>query len=176
MREKTEGVLKKWDKYKYVAMVVLAGVLLMMWPEGGRDQTSPSSSPMPEEPLQQELEEILEHIAGVGQVRVLLTTDRNGEHRLAQNTEIRYSGPVEMPESYQRSSEVLLQNGLNGGEPMIVQTLYPTYRGALIVCQGGDQPQVRLAVTQAVASVTGLSSDRISVAKWQSSYGGGSKR
>ena len=175
MKEKTEGVLKKWDKYKYVAMVVLAGVLLMLWPESGKAPAS-GSAPAPAEPLQQELEEILEHIAGVGQVRVLLTTDRDGERRLAQNTELRYSGEVERPESYQRSSQVLLQNGLNGGEPMVVQNLYPVYRGALIVCQGGDQPQVQLAVTQAVSSVTGLTSDRISIAKWQSSYGGGSKR
>ena len=49
----------------------------------------------------------------------------------------------------------------------MTRTLYPTYRGALVVCQGGDRADVRLTVTEAVASLTGLSADRITVAKWQ---------
>ena len=57
----------------------------------------------------------------------------------------------------------------SGGEDTVVVTRqqYPTYRGALVVCQGGDQADVRLAVTEAVAALTGLSSDRVTVAKWQ---------
>jgi len=34
-----------------------------------------------------------------------------------------------------------------------------------VVCQGADDPAVRLAVSQAVSSVTGISTDRISVLK-----------
>ena len=30
-------------------------------------------------------------------------------------------------------------------EVVVTQLLYPTYRGALVVCQGGDQAQVKLA-------------------------------
>ena len=63
--------------------------------------------------------------------------------------------------------EVVLAD--SGGEDTVVVTRqqYPTYRGALVVCQGGDQADVRLAVTEAVAALTGLSSDRVTVAKWQ---------
>ena len=50
---------------------------------------------------------------------------------------------------------------------VVTRQQYPTYRGALVVCQGGDQADVRLAVTEAVAALTGLSSDRVTVAKWQ---------
>jgi len=45
--------------------------------------------------------------------------------------------------------------------------MQPTYRGALVVCQGGGQADVKLAVTEAVAVLTGLPADRITVAKWQ---------
>ena len=47
----------------------------------------------------------------------------------------------------------------------MTRILYPTYRGALVVCQGGDRADVRLAVIEAVSVLTGLSSDRITVAK-----------
>jgi stage III sporulation protein AG len=50
---------------------------------------------------------------------------------------------------------------------VVTQRRYPTYRGALVVCRGGDRPEVKLAVTEAVAALTGLSADRITVAKWQ---------
>ena len=40
---------------------------------------------------------------------------------------------------------------------MVTRTVYPTYRGALVVCQGGDRADVKLAVTEAVAALTGLS-------------------
>ena len=32
---KTEGVRRIWDKYKFVALTALAGVVLLAWPEGG---------------------------------------------------------------------------------------------------------------------------------------------
>ena len=50
---------------------------------------------------------------------------------------------------------------------VVTRTVYPTYRGALVVCQGGDRADVKLAVTEAVAALTGLSADRITVAKSQ---------
>ena len=37
--------------------------------------------------------------------------------------------------------------------------------GAVVVCQGADDPQVRLDVTTAIAAYTGLGSDKITVMK-----------
>ena len=51
--------------------------------------------------------------------------------------------------------------------PLVTRQTYPVYRGALVVCQGGDRAEVRLAVTQAVTALTGLSADRVTVAQWQ---------
>ena len=39
--------------------------------------------------------------------------------------------------------------------------------GHMVVCQGGGRAEVRLAVTEAVAALTGLSTDRVTVAEWQ---------
>ena len=97
----------------------------------------------------------------------MLTADTDGERQLARDTELTYRGEPTAPEDYSARSETVLTDSGEGDAPVVTQRVYPTYRGALVVCQGGDQPQVRLAVTEAVSALTGLSADRIAVAKWQ---------
>ena len=53
----------------------------------------------------------------------------------------------------------------SGEEAVLVTQRYPTFQGALVICPGGEDPAVRLALTQAVAALTGLGSDRITVCK-----------
>jgi len=36
-----------------------------------------------------------------------------------------------------------------------------------VVCQGADSSAVRLAVTEAVAALTGLSTEKITVVQWE---------
>jgi stage III sporulation protein AG len=171
MNRKTEGVQRIWERYKWAVLVILAGVVALLWPSGGTKETSTAQSTAvaalgDPEALQEEMEEILSHISGVGEVRLLLTVETDGERQLAGNTETSYSGSASAPEDFSRSWEaVMAQDG--GQTPVVTTTRYPTYRGALVVCQGGDQASVRLAVTEAVTALTGLPADRVSVAKWQ---------
>ena len=171
MNRKTEGVQRIWERYKWAVLVILAGVVALLWPRGGTKETSTAQSTAvaalgDPEALQEEMEEILSHISGVGEVRLLLTVETDGERQLAGNTETSYSGSASAPEDFSRSWEaVMAQDG--GQTPVVTTTRYPTYRGALVVCQGGDQASVRLAVTEAVTALTGLPADRVSVAKWQ---------
>ena len=167
---KTEGVRKLWDRYKYAALILLVGAGLLLWPAGSgataqTGQNEASQVYAAAENLQSEMEEILGQIQGVGTVRVLLTMDTDGERQLAQNTELQYSGSTAAPEDYSRTSETVLLDLNDQEAPIVTRILYPTYRGALVVCQGGDRADVRLAVIEAVSVLTGLSSDRITVAK-----------
>lgn len=167
--KKTEGVRKLWDRYKYAALVVLIGAGLLLWPSGNGNTDILKRETEQAEiwDIQGEMEEILGTMSGVGQVKVMLTVDSDGERQLAQDTELTYSGDTAAPEDYSRRSETVLVDGASGDETVVTKTLYPTYRGALVVCQGGDRAEVKLAVTEAVAALTGLSSDHITVAKWQ---------
>lgn len=164
-----KGVRKLWDRYKYAAVILLIGAGLLLWPGGSgpTERAGPSMEPVTAAPetLQTAMEEILGEIQGVGTVRVLLTMDTDGERTLAQNAELRYSGSASSPEDYSRTSEPVLLEGETREEPIVTRTLYPTYRGALVVCQGGDRADVKLAVTAAVSALTGLSSGRVTVAK-----------
>ena len=153
-----------------VALVALAGAVLLLWPGGDgktAERASPQAAALVEAELQQEMEDILGRIQGVGEVQVLLTVESDGERQLAQDSELSYSGSTAAPEDYSRSSQTVLVDDGSAEAPVVTRTVYPTYRGALVVCQGGDRADVKLAVTEAVAALTGLSADRITVAKSQ---------
>lgn len=155
-------------KYKYVLLVALAGVICLLWPTGGEERAT-AEIPVVSDELQEmerEMEEILSRIDGVGEISLMLTLDRGKEAVLAEDSSLSYSGDTRAPEDYNRTSRPIVLS--NDGEEVVVrQEVYPRFRGALVVCRGGGDPNVQLAVIGAVSALTGLGADRISVLKWQ---------
>ena len=72
-------------------------------------------------------------------------------------------------DSRSRQETVTLNRGSGYQEVVVTNQVYPVYQGAVVVCQGAENSAVRLAVTEAVSALTGLSSDRISIVKWKES-------
>ena len=102
--------------------------------------------------------------------RVLESRSGHRPWRLGASPRIagrRGSGQSAAPDDASRRSETVVVSGSGGDTPVVARNICPTYRGALVVCQGGGSAEVRLAVTQAVSALTGLSSDRITVVKCQ---------
>lgn len=170
------GVLALLSKYKYVLIVLLAGIVCLTWPS--RDRAAPETE-APAAPdaserqeivqLQREMEDILGKMQGVGELRLMLTLDQGSSKALAQDASLRYKGQPATPEDYDRSASTVVISKSGSGESVVVlHETYPRFRGALVVCQGGGDPAVRLAVIEAVSALTGLGSDKISVVKWQS--------
>ena len=87
---------------------------------------------------------------------MVLTLDSGSRRVLAQDLEQEGDGSG--------SSTVVTIGGGSAGEAVVpLQTLAPDFRGALVVCPGGNDPQVKLRLLEAVSALTGLSSHRISV-------------
>jgi stage III sporulation protein AG len=63
------------------------------------------------------------------------------------------------------SDTVIITDSSRNESGLIRQVNPPVYLGAIVLCQGGDRPSVRLAIVDAVSKVTGLGADRISVLK-----------
>ena len=165
--------LKVLGRYKYVLLVVALGALLLAWPQRTEDSGGTQVEPAVEqqgelEELETAMEDILGKISGVGRVEVMLTLQSSGEKVLASDSTLRYSGNVQAPDDYDRSTETVILS--DGGEDSVIvtQERFPQYRGALVVCEGGGSDAVRLQVTEAVAALTGLGTDRIAVVRWQS--------
>ena len=166
--EKWTGLLKK---YRLAALVVLLGVVLMLLPTGGsRAQTSGASSELPGEvysleETEQRIAEVLGTIDGVGRVRIMLTLRAGSTLRLAEDSSLSDSTGGQ---TKQEKQVLTVNRGSGRQEVVVTQQLYPTYQGAVVVCEGAGSSSVRLAVVNAVSVLTGLSSDRISVVKWKS--------
>ncbi len=166
--EKWTGLLKK---YRLAALVVLLGVVLMLLPTGGsRAQTSGDSNELPGEvysleETEQRMAEVLGTIDGVGRVRIMLTLRAGSTLRLAEDSSLSDSTGGQ---TKQEKQVLTVNRGSGRQEVVVTQQLYPTYQGAVVVCEGAGSSSVRLAVVNAVSVLTGLSSDRISVVKWKS--------
>ena len=154
-----------WKKYKYVGLVVLAGILLMLLPGKKTDaQTQESGGSFSLEDTERRMEELLGRMDGVGRVQVMLTL-RSGETlSLAEDS----SATLGSGGDVRQDSQVLTVNRGSGKQEVVVtQRLYPTYQGAVVVCQGAGDSRGRLRVMETVAVLTGLSSDKISVVQWK---------
>ena len=61
--------------------------------------------------------------------------------------------------------ETVIVNSGSGQEAVLLTRRYPTFQGALVVCEGGDDAEIRLLMTRAVSALTGIGADRITVCK-----------
>ena len=147
MKEKLRDILKK---YRFAALVALAGVVLMLLP-GKKDSMPDAETAEGEtfslEETERRMAEVLGAMDGVGRVQVMLTL-RSGE-------------------TLSLAEDSSATRGSGKQEVVVTQRLYPTYQGAVVVCQGAGDSRVRLRVMETVAVLTGLSSDKISVVQWK---------
>ncbi len=159
----TKKAKELFDKYKFVLLILAAGVLLMIFPSGQEQVTTqPTVTPQAAEiSLAEELEEILAQISGVGKVKVMLSESVGAETVFQTDEDHSSSADSES----KRIETVIISNSNREEEGLVRTVTPPIYLGAIIVCQGGDSPAIRLHVVEAVANVTGISSDRITVLK-----------
>lgn len=158
-----DRIIGTFKQYRYVLLVLLVGIGLMLLPSGTKktEESVSVQSAASEESLENRLAAILSQMEGVGKAQVLLTVAA-GEQTLYVQDENQTTGS----DSGTYRSETILVTGSDRDEAGLVrQVLPPTYQGAIVVCQGGGSPAVRLAVVDAVGKATGLSADKITVLK-----------
>ena len=145
-----------FGKYKYPVLVVLVGLGLMLLPGRTEPESTAAVAETVSAPdLETRLAAILSQIDGVGRVQVLLTEE--------SGREILYQTDSQTETDRRTEDTVLVEDADRTETGLIRQTLEPKYRGAVVLCQGADNPTVRLAIVEAVRCVTGLGADKISV-------------
>lgn len=150
------------SKYRYVILILVIGIALMLIPFGGtKSETALAPAISKDEPdITDQLTKILSQIDGAGKVSVMLTV-KTGQSSVYQNDEDITSG--ENGSVRQDTVIITDENRVQSG--LVQHVLAPEYRGAIVVCEGADKPEVRLHIIEAVARVTGLGTDKISVLK-----------
>ena len=156
-----------------MCLAILLGAILLLWPgkRAESDQSAepaalqdadaggPAAEPDQVQSMEDRLRNLLSQIDGAGRVDCILSYATGPQRQFLADTQTDASG-----EELRR--ETVLVEAADGTQaPVVVLETWPQYRGALIVCDGGDDPVVRLQITQAVSALTGLGADRITVAK-----------
>jgi len=156
-----------FEKYKFVLLTILAGIVLLLLPTGdGQRQGQEGSADLPAgesgesfrvEEMERKLERALSQIDGVGDATVVVTVSGGSRQVVAQDAQ----------RSDQESSvdTVIVSKGSGVEAPVVLQELYPRYQGVLVICDGGGEPAVRLKLVEAVSALTGLGADKISICR-----------
>ena len=149
-----------YEKYKYVALIVLLGISLMLIPQTKEAKSNSIPNTEDSAEITDELVQILSQIDGVGKVDVMITE--------SEGTQTHYQTDEDLDESegekrIRYDTVIVSRDGDDMG--LVRSVTPPVYLGAIVVCQGGGNPAVRLDVTNAVAAVTGISTDRIKILK-----------
>lgn len=148
------------QKYKYVALVLVVGVALMLIP--GRNEKAQTVQKVQEAVQQPDMEQrlasILSQIDGAGKVAVFLSVEEGELVVYQQDEDVSADGSG-------RYDTVTVTDSDRAQSGLVQQVIPPKYQGVIVVCQGAQKAGVRLSIIQAVAKVTGLGTDRISVLK-----------
>ncbi|MGN1030967.1 MAG: hypothetical protein ACI4PQ_05130 [Butyricicoccaceae bacterium] len=159
-----------WEKYRYFLLVVAVGIILMLTSVPGQQKAEESGQTTEAEEtfrladFEQELEQVLSQIDGAGRVQVTLSlkTGEESVYALNETRSTQNNGTDSSSENYQ--SEIsIISDGSYGETPILIRSNYPEFRGAVVVCDGADNDQVKLDITEAVHALCGLSSDQISI-------------
>lgn len=168
---KPPNAAKLWkllDQYKYVLIVIAVGIVLLLWPSG-EEKKSPKAEPDAQSAqeesfdlaaLEEKLSQTLSKVEGAGKVSVTLTVKSGMEQVLASD---RSTSVTDRGSSVEEET-VLVDSG-SGQEAVLLMQRYPTFQGALVVCEGGDNAEIRLLMARAVSALTGIGTDRITVCK-----------
>lgn len=161
-----DGLKKAIAKNKYIALVLILGLAIILWPSGGGDNGEERSRDAPiiaEEQMtpqfslaQEEarIAEALSQIAGAGRVSVVLTLRTSVEQEVAVDED-----------SSGRRATVTIATGQGTQSEVTLRYNYPRYQGALVISEGANDATVRLEITRAVAALTGLRTDHITVSQ-----------
>lgn len=145
-------------KYKYVLLILVIGLIFMLIPTKKNDDASQEiimNVPVHEvEHLDRTLANMLSMVDGAGDVQVLLTISK-GQQTIYQTN----------VDSNSSTETVTLTDSQRNETGLVQQVNSPIYQGAVVLCQGADDPLVKLAITDAVSKVTGLGANQIAVLK-----------
>jgi len=151
------------EKNKYVLIVLLVGLFIILWPVGGSTEEAAPIPVQADHPLAFSLEEkelriaeALSRIEGAGEVIVVLSLRTSLEQEVAVDED-----------TAGRRETVTISTGAGTQSEVTLRYRFPEFRGALVVSEGASDASVRLQITQAVASLTGLGTDRITVTQMQ---------
>ncbi len=121
---------------------------------------------------EERLTALIGSIDGVGACKVMVTLENSVEYVYAteqksnsDREEDTSNGDTRLTQRDDSESAAILIDTDNGREGLLVTEIQPTVRGVVVVCEGGDNEEVRARVSQAVTVALNVSSKRVCITK-----------
>ena len=165
--------MMKLKKYRYPALILALGLLLLLLPAGNRQETTQKAQSKAEPSAAEaesgdfnltaftkEAEDLLSQIQGAGTVKLLLTLETDGRRDYLADL-----SQSQSDSGQQSQTETVLTSQSGGETPVVLGRSYPEFRGAVVLCQGADSASLTLSIKEALSSLTGLGMDKITVLK-----------
>ena len=130
--------MERHPKFTKIAIIVGVSAVILIFLSSYIDVSSFSSKVDADEycaVLEENLLSVVTQIEGVGQAKIFLTMDNNGENVYLNNSDTK------------------------------TKSITPVVRGVVIVCDGGDEPLVVSRVMSAVTKSLDISSNKVCVTK-----------
>lgn len=121
--------------------------------------------------LEENLEDILSRINGVGKVKVLITYSETSqvvamynEKSTSSNTEEEdQNGGIRKIEQIDSNKEIIYEEKNGEKTPITEKVIMPKIEGAIVTAEGAKNANIKTNIVQAIAAVTGLPTYRIQV-------------
>ena len=124
--------------------------------------------------LENDLKDLLSNIKGAGNTRVLVTLENSTETVYAteekknkEATEDKTDGQLsKKKESDDCEKKYIKIKDADGTErALLVTQIQPTIKGVVVVCDGGDNPDVQQKISNAIKTALNITSKRVYVTK-----------
>ena len=106
--------------------------------------------------VENSLVKILESVNGVGKVNVFVTVDGTAEEVVLKNVETKTENNIKT------SIETAV---LVNGKPYIIKSLNPNIIGVIVVCEGADNLQVKMAITEILVTSLKVNTESVRIIK-----------
>lgn len=158
-----EKISALFTKYKFAILILVLGLSFMIIPKSRKENTAEYTvqTSSPEIIFEEKLASMLSRMDGAGEVQVILT-QLEGEQTLYQTND---SCSKEGSGINERTETVTVTDSNRNETGLVKQIVPAVYKGAIILCQGADDPSVKYNIINAVSKLIGIGSNCISVLK-----------
>lgn len=114
-----------------------------------------------EKKLEDELEETLSLVEGVGKIKVMIKLSEGSESVYKNDTKKESYDDDGSVKSIDEEKTVFT----NGGEPVVLKEVKPKVEGVIVVAQGGDDVMVKKSLIDSIKALLGIEAHKIEILK-----------
>ena len=154
-----KSVIKKY-KIEYVLAIIITVIIAGIFLFGNIDlslfSANTNNSTSFESELEGKLTATIKNVQGAGKTSVILTTDGTNKEEILKESVTTYENGVKTT-----TENVVMVNG----KPYVLKTYAPNVVGVVVVCEGANDLNVKLAITEILTTTLNVDCENIRILK-----------